>query len=325
MKIKQLLKTAIIGSLITCFAGAGTVYYGNAAFRDALPPGNASIAGNISIIDPAPGGYLVNPANQISENSKILFTYQDIFSGMGVCRAIHYSLAGQKLNYTIGLIQRIIPDIPNTSNAISFWDSEGPHLDYSKITSFDDKTFGLFISGKLPISSSLSVGLNLKPVFHKISNHSAWGAGLDAGMVYRKNDNFGFGLSIINIFPFMKKWNTGSFEIFSPELRGNTSYKYDKIQIHCGLGTILNKWSVVKRNYNYMFGAQFQALQNFTLKMGTSKNSQFSAGFDLVINNYHVEYACLTSDSFNGKLIRHSISIWVEIVSLLNDMEVLNP
>ena len=147
---------------------AKTVYFGNSTFRGALPPGNASIAGNISIIDPTPGGYLLNPANQSSEISKILFTYQDIFSGMGICRAIHYSLPRHRINYTIGFLQQIIPDIPNTSNAISYWDSDGPHLDYSKITSFDDKTFGLFISGKLPISSSLSVGLPFKPNFHKI-------------------------------------------------------------------------------------------------------------------------------------------------------------
>jgi len=315
----------ILSGFFTNLGAVNIVNYGNTIFSEAISPGNASLGGASSFIDPIPGGFLLNPANHFSHEPNILFSYRNIFSGMGVSRTINYSWSGQRYNYAVGLMQRVIPEISNTSDALAYWDSNGPHLDYAKISKFDDKTYGLFLSGAMMITSDISIGMTVKPMIHKIDQSSAWGAGIDAGVVYRKNTNLGLGLSIRNILPFIKKWNTGNLEVILPEISGDLSYRYKKAQLHTGVSTHFTGSSLSKNDNNYLIGIQYSIYQNIIAKAGSSRTVPLSLGFALNINKYHVDYVCLVDDGTENTPLSHGVSIWMELDNILAGMDRLDP
>jgi len=301
------------------------VNYGDLPFREAIPPGSASMGGNSSLTDPLPGDFLLNPANNYGDGEAILFSFRDILSGMGNSGLISYSWTEGLYLISAGLFQRIIPGVPNTSNALSFWDSEGPHLDYSKISRFDDKTIGFFLSSAKEMSPGMSVGLTVKPVIRKIDDAGAWGAGMDAGIVYRKNDRFGIGMAVRNILPLTQKWTTGNLEVVLPDISGNFSYKYKQVQFHGGLSTQFTGKSIAKNNSNYMFGMQYLAFNTFTIKAGTSKTIPLSLGFSINIHQYHVDYVCQFEATEGNALLNQGVSLWMDLNTVLSGMNKLNP
>ncbi len=210
---------------------------------------------------------------------------------------------------TIGFsfIRFAVDDIPNTTQLID----NGGNIDYERISTFTAADYAYLFSyaRKLNIKG-LSVGGNFKVINRKIGDFAkAWGFGLDAGIQYKRNEHWKFGLMardvtstfnawIFNIDPAMKEvfTKTGNdipengLEITLPRLIAGTHVKYDlgKKGLFLGGEVDLSITTDGKRNtiikskpfsIDPSVGIEFGFKQYVTLRMGIG-NLQYIKNFD---------------------------------------------
>jgi hypothetical protein len=107
---------------------------------------------------------------------------------------------------TIGFsfIRFAVDDIPNTTQLID----NGGNIDYDRISTFTAADYAYLFSyaRKLKIEG-LSIGGNFKLINRKIGDFAkAWGFGLDAGIQYKRNKNWKFGLMARDVTSTFNAW-----------------------------------------------------------------------------------------------------------------------
>lgn len=107
---------------------------------------------------------------------------------------------------TVGFsfIRFAVDDIPNTTQLID----NGGNIDYDRITTFTaaDYAFLFSYARKLNIEG-LSVGGNFKLINRKVGDFAkAWGFGIDAGVQYKRNEHWKFGLMARDVTSTFNAW-----------------------------------------------------------------------------------------------------------------------
>ena len=155
-----------------------------------------------------------NPAGLlgISEDLQIGLMHSEYFAGIS---KYDYLAAATKLNdksaLGVTVIRFGVDDIPNTLDLI---DSEG-NIRYDRISSFSVADYAFLVSyARKTNIESLDVGGNIK-IIRRIAGEfaSAWGFGLDASAIYKK-DNWVFGAMFKDVTSTFNAWsfNTETFE-----------------------------------------------------------------------------------------------------------------
>lgn len=101
-------------------------------------------------------------------------------------------------------IRFAVDDIPNTTQLID----NGGNIDYDRISTFTaaDYAFLFSYARKLNIEG-LSVGGNFKLINRKVGDFAkAWGFGIDAGIQYKKNEHWRFGLVARDVTSTFNAW-----------------------------------------------------------------------------------------------------------------------
>ncbi|MCS7028289.1 MAG: PorV/PorQ family protein [Bacteroidia bacterium] len=116
----------------------------------------------------------------------------------------HFGISGIRLG---------VDDIPNTLDLVA---PDGS-IDYNRIKSFSTSDYGILLSYSRNLNykiPGLSVGANAKIIHRNVGPFAtAWGFGLDAGAIYKKN-GFIYGLMANDITTTFNAWsfNTETFE-----------------------------------------------------------------------------------------------------------------
>lgn len=209
---------------------------------DALGLGNAVVAKS----DGVNSGYW-NPAGltEVNKWAEIGLMHSEYFAGiakydyLGIAHSID-----DKSAIGFSAIRFGVDDIPNTTQLI---DNNG-NIDYDKITTFTAADYGFLFSYARKLSvEGLSVGGNFKVVHRKVGDFAkSWGFGLDAGLKYKRNQHWQFGLMARDITSTFNAWiftlddetrevfaKTGNeipengIELTLPRLIGGAHGKYD--------------------------------------------------------------------------------------------------
>ena len=101
---------------------------------------------------------------------------------------------------------------------------KGERLDFGKIGKFGTSESAFFISAGKIYSEKLSFGLSLKGIHKNLYSSSAFGIGLDAGVLYKFNKKLHLGASISDFTTTYLFWNDGEKELIAPEIRTGLSY-----------------------------------------------------------------------------------------------------
>jgi len=207
--------------------------------------------------------------------------------------------AKKKSNLLLGMVRREINDNFNTNSA---WEDDGypdlEDIDYTQIYNFSDKETGLLIAYNRLIDNNFIMGINFKPIFHRIDNISGIGFSFDVRYVIKmKKNKISFGID--NILAF-KKWDTGLLEKF--DLNG---YLATAINIS-DRNIIFYEYNM---NNGSKLGFETKIADNLFIRTGLNKND-FTFGFGLQLEKLDLDYAYINN---NSEIFRNNHSIGFNI------------
>ena len=128
------------------------------------------------------------PVN-IDFNDRELFVSLNNFNDFLTVYHIGYCLySNNSMNLSLGLVRREIYNNYDTQRA---WNYDGypelEEIDYNMISLFSDKQTGLLLAYNHIFNNKNIIGINFKSEFHKISNITAFGYGLDLRYLINMN------------------------------------------------------------------------------------------------------------------------------------------
>ncbi|MCX8113151.1 MAG: PorV/PorQ family protein [Bacteroidia bacterium] len=205
-------RRAIYGLIVSSLAWA-QVKYSNEFLKigvgaRAAGLGNAQVAATADVT----AGYW-NPAALLSTPSypQLLLMHSEYFASVAKydCGALSLPLSDSR-RLAASFIRLGIDDIPNT---LRFYD--GVSYDFSRITKFSVADMALYLSYAQALhDTSLSVGGTIK-VIHRVLGPfaTAWGFGLDVGVLYRRGP-WRIGAALYDATSTFNAWtfNTETFE-----------------------------------------------------------------------------------------------------------------
>lgn len=157
---------------------------------DALGMSNAVVAktGDVN------SGYW-NPAGltRLDRGFEIGAMHSEYFAGIAKYDYVGFAKTiDRKSTFGVSFVRFAVDDIPNTTQLI---DNKG-NFDYDRITTFTAADYAMLFSYARKLNTrGLSVGGNIKVIHRKVGDFAkSWGFGLDAGLQYKKNDNWQFGV-----------------------------------------------------------------------------------------------------------------------------------
>ena len=148
-----------------------------------------------------------NPAGLVGVQkwAEVSFMHSEYFAGiakydyLAVAHAIDENSA-----LGIGFIRFGVDDIPNTTQLI---DNNGA-INYDNVSSFSAGDYAFFGSyaRKLKVPG-LSLGGSAKVIYRQVGDFAkSWGFGLDAGLKYKRNEHFTFGLMARDVTSTFNAW-----------------------------------------------------------------------------------------------------------------------
>lgn len=200
--------------------------------------GNAHVA----TAEGATAGYW-NPAALITapDYPQLVLMHSEYFASVAKYDygAVAFPLReGRRL--ALSFIRLGIDDIPNT---LRFYD--GNSYDFSRITKFSVADMALYVSYAQPLGdSSLSVGGTVK-VIHRVLGPfaTAWGFGVDAGILYRRGP-WRIGAALYDATSTFNAWtfNTEAFEeafLLTGNALPQNSIEWTRPSMRVGVGVLL--------------------------------------------------------------------------------------
>ena len=208
--------------------------------------------------------------------------------------------ANSSSNFSIGFSRREIGD--NFNTVLAFNNTGYPNLEdinYENIYKFSDQETGLFFSFNKIIETDFIIGINFKPIFHRIDNIYGVGSSFDIRYLLKMNHgDISFGAE--NIFSF-KKWDTGYIEKF--DLNGYLAFSYN-----FNKSAMFYEYNIIDKS---KIGFEIQLIENLFFRSGINKYST-SFGFGLSLKNIILDYTYINnkSDIFGSN---HSIGFNINL------------
>lgn len=106
------------------------------------------------------------------------------------------------------------------------WDpGEEIIYDEGRITWESASDNALYLSWSRPLTGALSLGANVKMVYRQLMEYSAWGLGLDAGLLWRPTGAFSLGLNLQDVTGTHLFWNNGHSESVTPTAKLGAAFR----------------------------------------------------------------------------------------------------
>lgn len=221
-----------------------------------------------------------SPLNSTGNNKNLFISINNYNNMIDVYHFAYSLMRNNKMNLTFGIVRREINNNFNTLDADI--DNGYPHLsdiDYTNITTFNDKQTGILLSYNRKMTDNFVLGINFKPEFHNIIDVSAVGFRLDVRYLFIYK-NYDVIIAMDNLLA-VKKWDTGLLE--KNNLNSYLSIS-TKISNHI---TFLCEYNLDKK---IKLGTEFEIIDEILLRFGLS-DSNLSAGFGFNLKNIDIDYA----------------------------------
>ena len=195
--------------------------------------------------------------------------------------------ANNKSNLLLGLVRR---EIKNNFNTESAWTDDGypdlGEIDYSQIYKFSDKETGLLIAYNKIVKSNFIMGINFKPIFHRIDNMAGIGFSIDVRyLLLMENLKISFGVDDLLAF---KKWDTDLLEKY--DLNGYVGFSFDVFD----RDELFYEYSL---GYGSSIGYEANINKILYLRLGYNKNNSLACGFGLKLKNISLDYGYVNNNS----------------------------
>ncbi len=263
----------------------------------------------------AQGGFACywNPAATGRGEHRLEFTHASNFDNLVSYDALGYTRPRRTYGLGMVLLRLSVKDIPYTNQALVDLNGNGvmdpgERLDYSKITTASDAESAVLINFSRRARPALALGLNAKIVHKSVGTNSAWGLGLDAGVLAELPQGISLGLNLRDATTTYLAWNTGTKEIVSPTAKLGASYRpwFLRSLIVSVDGDIKfeNLGSAAAFHLgpisaDIKAGAEYWVRQRLALRLG-SDQGQFAAGIGLRLGRFCFDYAYLGHTDLGG-------------------------
>jgi hypothetical protein len=271
-----------------------------------------------SLADDATSFYW-NPAGSAQIGKKTLFfMHSSQYDNLMTYDAATFILPGKdtKNVLSIGILYLNIPDIFDTRNAWEDTNNDGlpdeDEIDYSKITSFDDSEYAIFLNGAIKKRENLYLGFNVKFFRKSFAEYSANGLGADLGFVFIPNERIRIGANLKDVTSSFLLWNTGTKEFIYPKVRtgitvGTKFFFITESKVHLSMDTEIrldhrirsSQLSYRSINADFFWGLEYWFVNTVAIRIG-SENGELSTGLGLSYKGIHIDYAVLTNEFLNN-------------------------
>ncbi|MBI5805694.1 PorV/PorQ family protein [candidate division TA06 bacterium] len=276
----------------------------------------------VSIADDGFSSYW-NPAATALSSHQMIFNHSSNFDGLLTYDALGYSRPIKNGGIGLIFVRLSIKDIPYTNNALLDLNSNGvmdpgERLDYDLITDIQDAESALFLNYSRMYRQDVFWGANLKLVNKSLGSNSAWGIGLDAGVLSRLPHDLRLGLNLQDITTTYLAWDTGKKEVISPAARlglsWNPNFAGNKaLTISAGFDVRFERRRAASQYYlgnlsaDSHYGLEYVLKQRLALRLG-SDLGRLAAGAGLKLGRFNFDYAYLGSQDL-GNSTRLSASL----------------
>jgi len=164
-----------------------------------------------------------------------------------------------------------------------------------------DSEYALFASYGHSIKPGWSLGGNVKILGQKLGDHSAYGFGVDIGLMTKFLENISLGVMITDITGTYIFWDTGHHDLLKPQIRTGLAYNITLDQLHSrllfvGAGHLDFQQNEMSTHQNLLSnstlhgGVEYWFYQHFALRLGMD-NHNLTAGAGFLLGNWSIDYA----------------------------------
>ncbi|MBI4726634.1 hypothetical protein HY768_05345 [candidate division TA06 bacterium] len=264
-----------------------------------------------------------NPAATALSSHQLIFNHSSNFEGLLTYDALGYSRPVSNGGLGLVFVRLSIKGIPYTNEALVDLNGNGlmdpgERLNYGLITDIQDAESALFLNYSRIYRKDIFWGANLKLVNKSVGSNSAWGLGLDAGVITLLPHDLRLGLNLQDITTTYLAWDTGEKEIISPAARLGFSWNPDfagnqALTISAGFDIgfegrrIASQYYLGNLSADSHYGLEYVLKQRLALRLG-SDLGRLAAGTGLKLGRFNFDYAYLGSQDL-GNSARLSASL----------------
>ncbi len=281
----------------------------------------------VAVADDVTAGYW-NPAGMAQLDSRVAaLMHSEQISGLAYDYAAYVHPRGNTESRSalgISLIRLGLDDIPITLLPDPGRPIDALLDDGQRNRPFIDRfvsnvEYALFLSYARRTSSRLHVGGNLKVLQKSLGVASAFGLGLDVGILARPTDRIALGLQVQNITSTILTWNTGRKEYIAPLIKAGLAYSrplkslQGQILIAADLDVLMeerrqSQASIGRASTKGHIGIEYLLKQSVALRLGASAPG-LTAGIGLRVPRFEllrtslapsVDYAFVNDDAFGA-------------------------
>ena len=262
--------------------------YGGELYQDGKNARNAALGGlSVSYADGS------NPVLLKDRNiPSIHFSHKNNFGSMARVTILSYLHPGKKYPLYLGLTNRTVDKIPNTSSAC---DHSTLECNYSEIDYFSQQEIGVQVS-TIRDWGPYTFGVNFKPNFTSLLEYKSYGFYTDLAVLFQPLDELDVTLLLEDIVG-LKYWDTGTVETVSPLFMGGLHYRFSRFRAGLEIGSRISHPLTAHFERNtmqyYHMGIEYKQQEQLFLRLGTSHANQFTAGIGIRFQFIDYSYAYL--------------------------------
>lgn len=277
--------------------------------------GSRALGMGASYVSIAEGGFSCfwNPAATATGEHRLEFTHAGNFDGLVNYDALGYSRPGRGHGLGLVALRLSVGDIPLTNQALIDLNGNGAmdpgeRLDYSKISTTSDAETAVLLNYSRKMLPGLNWGVNAKVVNKSVGDNSAWGLGLDAGLLAFMPYGIRLGLNLQDATTTYLAWDTGTKEVINPTAKIGASIRppFSKsltISLDADLrlenrGPAANI-SLGTASADIRAGAEYWIRNRVALRLGSDQGS-LAAGAGLKLGRFCFDYAYLGHAELKG-------------------------
>ena len=327
-----------IFSLSTLSSQTYWVKYGWEVFKSAGDARILSLGGSAVTDFGTSVSPLFNPAssNRVGIHN-FNYTHQNRLAGMINSDLIGFQIKSYSRPLNLILMHEGIDQIPDTRNILLDFGfdgvpgtgdigenngllDDGERLDENKIKYFSQRQIGFHLSTAWE-KKSLTYGLAVKGLNHNLGEYSAFGVGLDFGLLAAPWENGHIGLTLKDISTSWLVWDSGTVERFKPTLISGISHTFNLKSLPLALNAMGDFiWDLSGKSFdddlkfgNYgaklLLGVNIIYNQMVSIRLGRNNIGANTAGVGLSWKNISLDYAFLNEPAESGLGATHLISL----------------
>ena len=327
-----------IFSLSTLSSQTYWVKYGWEVFKSAGDARILSLGGSAVTDFGTSVSPLFNPAssNRVGIHN-FNYTHQNRLAGMINSDLIGFQIKSYSRPLNLILMHEGIDQIPDTRNILLDFGfdgipgtndigenngllDDGERLDENKIKYFSQRQIGFHLSTAWE-KKSLTYGLAVKGLNHNLGEYSAFGVGLDFGLLAAPWKNGHIGITVKDISTSWLVWDSGTVERFKPTLISGISHSFNLKRLPLTLNAMGDFiWDLSGKSFdddlkfgNYgaklLLGFNIIYNQMVSIRLGRNNIGANTAGVGLSWKNVSLDYAFLNEPAESGLGATHLISL----------------